>query len=220
MAEEVTVRSKVLDSLANTKTSDSSQIDLVKQANSAYGLLSSIPMVCKSDRCPYADICPLERALVTVEGDRCPIEADLLKNMFVSYCHELEINPDTDKVQAGLVKDLCSVEIQAVRANKLMGFEDFIVDAVDAIDPNTGKVYFRKDLHISVAWSERLLNQKIRILDTLAASPLTRAKYLGGEGKQALQDKVNKLKSQVEQLMPQDNSKSEVYDIEDWRTGE
>ena len=220
MAEEVSIRSNILEELSSVKTSDSTQIDLVKQANSAYGLLSSIPMVCKTKNCPYASVCPLQRALVAVTGDRCPIEADLIKNMFVSYCRELDINPDYDKVQAGLVKDLCSVEIQAVRANKLMGFEDFIVDSVEAIDPSTGKVYFKKDLHIAVTWSERLLNQKIRILDTLAATPLIRAKYMGGEGKQTLLDKVNKLKARVEELMPKEEEESKVYEVDDWRIGE
>jgi hypothetical protein len=167
--------------------------------------------------CSYSEVCPIHQAELTSVGDRCPIETDLTRDMFVSYCQELMINPDYDKVQAGLVKDLCSVEIQALRANKLMSFKDFIVDVVDAINPRTGEVIYRKDLHIAILWSEKLINQKIRILDTLAATPIIKVKYQGGIKTETLQDKLLALRKQVEALMPKDETVAEAYQIDEWR---
>lgn len=215
MTDELVIRSVILDELQETDIGDGLQEALVKRANSAYGLLSSIPMICKSN-CSYRSVCPIAINNVIKEGSRCPIESDLIKSMFLSYCNELQINPDYDKVQAGLIKDLCSVEIQAFRANKLMSFEDFLVDAIDAINPANGEIYYRKDLHIAVTWSERLLNQKIRILETLAATPLIKVKYMGGDGKDTLQGRLAELKKMVEDRMPKDLTQQSSYEIANW----
>ena len=218
MPEEVTTtRSQILEELECTDIGTGEQEAIVKRANSAYGLLSSIPMICRKDKCPYKDVCLIYLEGVAQECVRCPIETDLIKNMFISYCRELNINPDVDKVQAGLVKDLCSIEIQAFRANKIMSFEDFLIDAIDAINPATGEIYYRKDTHVAVTWSERLLNQKIRVLETLAATPLARIKYMGTSGKTTLQDKIAALKSDVEKLMPKEDVEDKIYDLQSWK---
>jgi hypothetical protein len=181
--------------------------------NSAAGLLSSVPMICKAERCPYANGCLVYSEGLVVTGERCPLESDLVRSMFISYCRQLTINPDIDKVEAGLIKDLCSVEIQALRANKLMSFGDFLVEVVDAIDPVSGDVHYKSDLHVAVAWSERLLNQKLRILDALVASPVAKVKYRGDTGVQGLQEKMAELKRKMEDLMPKSSEEAEVYEI-------
>lgn len=220
MSDEVVLRSTVLDELEKIETANDCQRELVKMTNSAAGLLSSVPMVCKTERCPYASGCPLYCEGVAIAGERCPIETDLVRAMFVSYCRQLEINPDYDKVEAGLVKDLCSVEIQALRANKLMSFENFLVEVVDAIDPATGDVYYKKDLHIAVSWSERLLNQKLRILESLVASPMAKLKYRGDSGIQDLQKKMGELKKRMESLMPSLKDEEEAYIISSYESHE
>lgn len=217
MSEELVIKSSIIEDLEKIEIASEQQEAIVRQSNSAYGLLSSIPMKCRGNQCPYASICPLlENGLAEI-GSRCALEATMVRDMFVAYCTELDINPDVDKIKAGLVKDLCSVEIQALRANKLMSFSDFIVDAVEAINPVTGDIIYRDDLHIAVAWSERLLNQKIRILDTLAASPLVRAKYLGGLEKKSILDAMAEKRQLVEKMMQTDNSDEAEYEITDWR---
>jgi hypothetical protein len=219
MTEELitTKKSSILEELENIPTSNPSQQELVKQANSAFGLLSSIPMICRADNCSYCESCPVHGAELAIEGNRCPIETDLVRNMFISYCNELNINPDTDKVQAGLVKDLCSVEIQALRANKVMSFADVIVDVVDSIDQRSGTVYYKKDLHIAVLWSEKLLAQKVKILDTLAATPLVKLRYEGGTKTESLLDRISSLKKKMEAMMPKDMTENETFDVEGWK---
>lgn len=216
MSEELAVTSDIIEELKRSEPTEVRQ-ELVKQANSACGILSSIPMVCHLEKCPYSEVCPILQKGLVEEGERCPIETDLVRNMFIAYCQELSINPDIDKVQAGLIKDLCSVEIQAMRANKLMSYQDFLVNAVDAVNNRTGEVYYKKDLHIAVTWSERLLNQKMRILDALAATPLVKAKYLGGAKVDTLLDRMSALKERVDAISPTDDEEESTYDIEDWR---
>lgn len=216
MSEEIEARSTILEELGNTVIASNEKMAAVKQANSAFGLLSSIPMICRASDCPYSGVCPVYQGEFCRPGERCPIELDLVRNMFSSYCIELGINPDFDKIQAGLIKDLVSVEIQAIRANKVLSFGDFIVKVVDSINQRTGEVYYKDDIHVAMVWTERLLNQKIRILDTLAATPLIKMRYLGESKKDSLLDKISSLKKQVESLLPK-VEEEETYDISsDW----
>lgn len=213
MADEVAVRSTILEDLASIENSNERQENLVRQINSAYGLLASIPMICRTNSCPYAAVCAVNAAGAVELGERCPIEADLIRNMFISYCNELEVNPDIQKVQAGLIKDLCSIEIQAIRANKLMSYQDFIVEVVDSVNARTGEVYYKNDLHVAVTWSEKLLNQKMRILDALAATPLVKARFLGGTKTDVLMDRLAALKKSIEPLLPPDTTADSAFEI-------
>lgn len=219
MSEELVKSSVTLAELDSVDVS-CEQKDVVKSNNSAAGLLSSIPMLCRLESCPYSDGCALFAEGLVERGDRCPLELDLVKNMFVSYCRQLEINPDIEKIEAGLIKDLCSIEIQALRANKLMSFGEFLVDAIDAIDPVSGEVYYKKELHIAVSWSERLLSQKLRVLDALVASPLSRVKYKGETGNQSLQDRVAELKRRVDKFSSDNIREENVFDVTGWSDSE
>jgi hypothetical protein len=218
MANELIKRDSVmLSELAKEMEPDEQRRTLVKRANSAYGMLSSIPMKCKTSKCPFAEACPLQEMDSCEEGERCPLESDMIREMFIGYCTELEVNPDIDKVQAGLIKDLCSVEVQALRASKLMSYGDLLVRVVDAINQRTGDVIYKDIVNEACVWSERLISQKIRILDTLAATPLVRAKYLGGDTKRTLQEILNEMRAAAEKVMPHEVADDAVYDTEDWR---
>ena len=209
---KIELRSTILDSLEALEIVDDRTRDLVKMSNSTYGLLSSVPMLCR-DTCMYKEICPLAKEDIAPVGDRCPIEVDLIKSMFVAYCRDMAINPDTDKVEAALVKDLCVIEVQAFRATKLMGFKDFIEQSVTAVNPNNGEVYYKDDLHISVLWNEKLLNQKIRVLDALVATPYARLKATGRLDKSSVASKLSGYKAQTLNIMPREEYINEEYDI-------
>lgn len=208
------VRSNILDTLEEASLGTSAQAEIVKMHNSALGILSSVPMLCREE-CQYRQVCPLADERVDPVGERCPIEVDLLRSMFVSYCRELEINPDTDKIQAGLVKDLCVIELQAFRASKLMGFRNLVERSVDAVNPNTGEVYYKDSISVIAGWSERLLTQKLRVLEALAATPLVRLKALGSIDKTSILDKLSEMRDKLAtQMMPYSNAKIDEYEIE------
>jgi hypothetical protein len=212
MSNEVEKRSKILDDLEALEICDRRTNELVERANSTFGLLSSIPMLCR-ELCIYREVCPLAQDGIQPVGERCPIETDLVKGMFVSYCRDLGINPDVDKVEAALIKDLCVVEVQAFRATKLMGFRDFIEQNVTAVNPNNGEVYYKDDLHISVTWTEKLINQKIKILDTLVATPYSRLKATGKMDKGNLSSTLSKYKIHSLNIVPQEDIEAQEYEI-------
>ena len=212
MSREVETRSKILDELEALQIADDRTAQLVEMSNSTYGMLASVPMVCR-ENCIYREICPLVTDGIAPYGDRCPIEVDLIKSMFVHYCRDLGINPDFDKVEAALVKDLCVIEVQAFRATKLMGFQDFIEQNVTAVNPATGEVYYKDDLHISVTWTEKLINQKIKVLETLVATPYARLKATGKLEKSNLSSTLSKYKIHALNIVPQDDVSHEEYEI-------
>jgi hypothetical protein len=218
MVDELIKRdSQMLADLAQEMEPDQQRRALVKKANSAYGMLSSIPMKCRAADCHFAEACPLQEMELCEEGERCPLESDLVREMFIGYCIELAVNPDVDKIQAGLIKDLCSVEVQALRASKLLSYGDLLVRVVDAINQRDGTVYYKDIINEATTWSERLLAQKIRILDTLAATPLVRAKYMGGDTKRTLQDILSEMRAAAELAMPHEKTDDAVYDVESWQ---
>jgi hypothetical protein len=53
---------------------------------------AAIPMLCKAEACPYAEVCPLMDAGMAPEGERCPIEIAMILRRYEEYTKEFGID--------------------------------------------------------------------------------------------------------------------------------
>lgn len=113
------------------------------------GMYARIPLMCKSDDCPYKDSCSLLAYNLAPFGEPCPIETAQIELRYVGYAadFDLDISSFTDK---NLVAEIINCDIMMERCKALMAKEQIpIIDVVAGIAEN-GEVYNRPE--VSKAW--------------------------------------------------------------------
>lgn len=180
MSQEMTPKSESLESLvpardtlpAEWKISDKGMAAVnlaARMASTKHGLYASIPMLCKAEACPYADVCPLVSIDMAPLGERCPLEIARILKKFDDYTEDLRIDPTNGSViDLTLVKDLIDLDIQIIRAdNKLAIDGDFIQDVVVGISEATGEAITTPAIHKAVEYKDKLLKKRHEVLRLL-----------------------------------------------------
>jgi hypothetical protein len=132
------------------------------------GMVTSIPMICKGDKCVFKDTCKLY-----LDGDNpydkpCPYEMGMVKVLMSEYVDRLEIDIN-DIVEYCQIRDLVNLEVQDMRAAKYLSKESFIQENIIGISGD-GEPIFRKELHLAVELSEKTAKRKSQLLKQLAAT--------------------------------------------------
>jgi hypothetical protein len=158
----------------------------VNESNNQAGVIrnfSSLPMKCKGkDFCIYGATCFMDTLKVKTEdfvGQVCPIEVELILNLFDSYVKEFDLKELEDKKNTtiiGLLKDLIDTELQIERANKrLMLDGEYLEDRVVGVSEATGEVLTNKEVNQHIMFKERMRERKAKILNLLNATPKDKA---------------------------------------------
>lgn len=131
-----------------------------------HGLYASIPMLCKAERCPYADVCPLVDMGKAPEGERCPLEIAMILKRYEEYSNEFGID-EKNIVDMSLVKDLIDYDIQLFRAeNKIAVQGDFVEDVVVTITEG-GEAITNPQLSKATEYKDKIMNKRFKILELM-----------------------------------------------------
>lgn len=140
-----------------------------------YGICRSVPIICRKDDCPYADVCMVP-ANERIKGKRCPMEIATIVSRFSQWCEHFEINivDDTidpkDMVDATLIKDLVAIEVQQIRAeNKMAMNGDFVAETLLDIDRKC-QAYYGEAISKEAEYLIMLQQRKDKILSQLNAT--------------------------------------------------
>lgn len=123
-----------------------------------HGMYASVPIICKSDQCPYRENCMIYKMAMAPHGEKCPIEIAAIEDLFERYCEELGINQDDPKssVDLILVRELVDIDISILRCdNKLAVDADFIVQNVVGMTEDQDPIY-KNELHPIAEFKQRL----------------------------------------------------------------
>lgn len=147
-----------------------------KERQKKHGLYSSMPMLCKGYRCPYAKSCYLLEAGEAPEGERCPIELAFIMERFERYSRELSVDHDR-VVDMSLLRDLIECELMIDRCDRVLAQEGEMVVEVPAFSsPVTGEVYHRPEAHQALGIKDRMQKRKNEILQLLNSTRKDQAK--------------------------------------------
>lgn len=131
-----------------------------------HGMYSSIPMLCRGEQCPYAEICPLVDTGEAPEGERCTLEISLILKKFEDYSDEFGID-EKNVVDMGLVKDLIDLDIQQFRAENRLAIEgDFIQDVVVAVNER-GDEITNPQISKASEYKEKVMTKRHKILELM-----------------------------------------------------
>lgn len=134
--------------------------------NTKHGLYAAIPMMCKGDLCPYAEVCPLLEGGMDPSGSRCPLEIGLILKRFDEYKDEFGID-ETNIVDMGLVKDLVDYDVQLFRAeNKIAMQGDFIEEVVVTVT-DSGQEITAPQISKAAEYKEKISNKKHKVLQLM-----------------------------------------------------
>lgn len=162
---------KALDHSAWTRNPVAVQaIEIAKRLRQTkHGMYASVPIICKSEACPYAESCELQQMQLAPYGDKCPMEIAAIEDLFSRYCSDMNINPEDPRqqVDAIMVKEVVDIDISMLRCDKKMAISaDFIIDQVVNVDEE-GNAISRKELHPLTEYKEKLRAQKFKTLNLL-----------------------------------------------------
>ena len=132
------------------------------------GMVTSIPMICKGDKCVFKDTCKLY-----LDGDNpldkpCPYEMGMVKTLMADYVEALDVDIN-DIVEYSQIRDLVNLEIQDLRASKYLAKESFITENVVGISAE-GEPIFKKELHLAVELSDKVSKKKNQLFKQLVAT--------------------------------------------------
>jgi hypothetical protein len=138
----------------------------VGMAKTKHGLYASIPMLCKAEKCPYAEVCPLVEMGKAPEGERCPMEIAMILKKYEEYSNEFGID-ESNVVDMGLVKDLIDYDIQLFRAeNKIAVQGDFVEDVVVTVTEG-GEAITAPQLSKATEYKDKIMTKRFKILELM-----------------------------------------------------
>lgn len=134
--------------------------------NTKHGLYAAIPMMCKGEKCPYAEVCPLLSGGMDPSGSRCPLEIGLIMKRYEEYKNQFNIIED-DVVDMGFVKDLVDYDVQLFRAeNKIAMQGDFIEDVVVTVTEG-GQEITAPRISQAAEYKDKIMNKKHKVLQLM-----------------------------------------------------
>lgn len=157
-----------------------------RNINLKHGMFASVPLICKGDKCPYRDVCKVDKEDIVIDG-RCPVEAGAIVQRFKAWCNHFAIEITDDVIKAedladvSLVKDLVENEVQIIRAeNKIAMTGDFLALTIVDVDKYGDE---HKELATSpeVKFKMELQDKKYKILQLLNATRKDKMKDLANK---------------------------------------
>jgi len=191
-------------------------VELVRPQRTRNSMFSSIPMTCESEKCIFADTCPLIKESLAPKGKPCPLEMAIVAQFTTEYMEQLDVHPE-NLVEVSMVRDLVDQEVQYMRKTKLLAKEHFIQENVIGIDQD-GQPILKKELHLAVDLEDRLHKRRKDLRNQLVATREAKAKMGQSQidSAQAISEiisKVQEIESQREKLLRQ---KLGIHDIDEY----
>lgn len=157
------------------------------------GMYARIPLICKANRCPYADSCRLLKYDLAPLGEPCPKETAEIELRYAAYQkdYDLDNSSFTDK---NLVSDLINYDIMLDRLRALLAKEEVLtVDVVSGISEQ-GEEYTHPE--VSKTWEayERVEKKRNNIYDLMLATRKSNKKD-GGDGDKSITQILSEIMS-------------------------
>lgn len=133
------------------------------------GMYSRIPLLCKSETCPYAETCPLLPYNLAPHGEACPIETAQIEIRYAGYETDFDLD-DASFTDKNLVAELINHDIMLERCKSLLTKEGVLVTDVVAGIAENGEEFYRPE--VSKHWEayERIEKKRNEIYNLMMAT--------------------------------------------------
>ena len=139
----------------------------VAMFQTSFGLYAAIPMLCKGEECPYAQLFPEMHDGAVEDGERCPVEVSFIMSKYQQYMKELMIEEE-DAVDMSLLRDLIDFDIQILRADNRIAIEGgFTEEQVVAVSEATGEPIYRESVTAVAEYKDKVQNKRNKTLELM-----------------------------------------------------
>lgn len=166
-------KAKKLDHSAWTRNPEAVEaIEVARRLRTTkHGMYASVPIICKSEACPYARSCPLVEAEIAPYGEKCPIEIAAIEDLFERYAEQFNIDLENRKpsetVDLMMIKDLVDADIGLLRCDNKMAWDaDYVIHNTVGMTEE-GEAITRQELHPLTEYREKLINRKHKTFQLL-----------------------------------------------------
>lgn len=146
-----------------------------------HGIYAQIPIICHGDECPYSEVCTLHQLDKDPKKEQCPIEIAMMEDLIEKYFTELEIK-EKDIIDASMVRNLISLDIQLMRANKKAAVKSDVVENVAIGVSEDGNPIYQPQISKAYEVQDILLRRRQKILKMLNATREAKSKDESLEG--------------------------------------
>lgn len=136
----------------------------------------SAPMLCRGEKCPMQERCPLFRSRVAPMGHNCPIELMLMDQWEKDYMDDLQVDIQS-KVELDLVRDMIEADIMDWRTSHEIATNGLFDWNTVGFNEKTGKPYYRKEEAIALGIKLKFKARKDRLREDLMATRKMKAKF-------------------------------------------
>ena len=126
------------------------------------GMYARIPLVCKSDNCPYASTCKLLNYDLAPYGEPCPIETAGIEYRYAEYAKQFNLD-ESNFTDRTLVSDLINLDIMLERCKALLS-EGSLIEEEFAGVSEQGDVYTKPEVTKKLDAYERIKNTDKAVL--------------------------------------------------------
>lgn len=113
------------------------------------GMYARIPLICKSDACPYAGSCSLLPYNLAPEGEYCPVETAQIEARAASYAQDFDLD-SLSFTDRALLNEIIGLDIMLERCRALMAKEGTpVIEITAGISENGEEI---RQPTVSKAW--------------------------------------------------------------------
>jgi hypothetical protein len=151
-------------------------------------VISSVPMLCKADDCPYHEICPVMKAIGndwalkdSIRGTKCRVEKEFAVRAFASVATDLDVKPE-QTIDLLNTANLIRLMVYRQRLDWDLSINGLSIDPVTIID-SQDNVYREKKANPLLREIERVENLIDKAQKSLVASRKDRLSMAAALGK-------------------------------------
>lgn len=134
------------------------------------GMYARIPLVCKGEKCPYAETCSLLSYDLAPVGEACPDEAALIEMSHIGYDRDFDIQRSsfTDR---NLIATIIEYDVLIKRVKTLISKEQDPVNLVIAgVNEVTGEEYTHPEISKYVEALDKLVRKRNELYQLMMAT--------------------------------------------------
>lgn len=204
------------------KSSDYSELLKALKNPKDMVLSKYLPMKCKGLACPVFGSCPIQSTLgqeYVPEGEPCPVERHLIQ-MFAEELRQGVIEQvgeeNYDKLMQTMVDELVEIHILEIRTSGDIANNGYISEVPVVISSSSGskEILFKKELSPTLEVKLQLKERKRQILNSLLATPETKAKF-SKKNRSEQASLASELAKMAEKKVILDVMGEKIRDIED-----
>lgn len=141
----------------------------VSVCSMSHGLYGRIPLICRGEKCPYAESCALVRNGLAPPGEYCPMETTMIEQRVVEYTQDFDLN-NASFTDRNLVSEIINLDIIIERCKALMANEQtLIVDVVTGVTED-GESYTHPEVSKAFEIYERAQKRRNELYNLMMAT--------------------------------------------------